>query len=95
MHYEEGDDLVASSMTYSVKEMSMRNVRPVLLSLGLLSTVGIATAADTTTFNVKIAVTKACTIIAASATDVDFGSVLSTSTANADANGSVTAQCTA
>lgn len=73
----------------------MRTVRPVLLSLGLLSTIGAATAADTTTFNVKIAVTKACTITAASATDVDFGSVLSTSTANADANGSVTAQCTA
>ncbi|APR11660.1 spore coat U domain-containing protein [Xanthomonas citri pv. citri] len=82
-------------MTRTVKEMSMRTVRPVLLSLGLLSTIGLASAADTTTFNVKIAVTKACTITAASATDVDFGSVLSTSTANADANGSVTAQCTA
>lgn len=58
----------------------MRTVRPVLLSLGLLSTIGMASAADTTTFNVKIAVTKACTITAASATDVDFGSVLSTST---------------
>ncbi|WP_425522736.1 spore coat protein U domain-containing protein, partial [Xanthomonas vasicola] len=73
----------------------MRTVRPVLLSLGLLSTIGMASAADTTTFNVKIAVTKACTITAASATDVDFGSVLSTSTTNVDANGSVTAQCTA
>ncbi|AAW75236.1 protein U [Xanthomonas oryzae pv. oryzae KACC 10331] len=87
--------IVASSMTRPVKEMSMRTVRPVLLSLGLLSTIGMASAADTTTFNVKIAITKACTITAASATDVDFGSVLSTSTANVDANGSVTAQCTA
>lgn len=50
----------------------MRTVRPVLLSLGLLSTIGMASAADTTTFNVKIAITKACTITAASATDVDF-----------------------
>ncbi|NMI16141.1 SCPU domain-containing protein [Xanthomonas hortorum pv. vitians] len=95
MHWRKGRHVVASPMTRPVKEMSMRTVRPVLLSLGLLSTIGVATAADTTTFNVKIAVTKACTITAASATDVDFGSVLSTSTANADANGSVTAQCTA
>jgi len=82
-------------MTRTVKEMFMRTVRPVLVSLSLLSIIGVASAADTTTFNVKIAVTKACTITAASATDVDFGSVLSTSTTNVDANGSVTAQCTA
>jgi spore coat protein U domain-containing protein, fimbrial subunit CupE1/2/3/6 len=54
-----------------------------------------AFAADTTTFNVKIIILKACTITAAAATDVDFTSVASTSTANVDAQGSVTANCTA
>ncbi len=53
-----------------------------------------AFAADTTTFNVKIIILKACTITAAAATDVDFGSVASTATANTDAQGSVTANCT-
>lgn len=52
-------------------------------------------AADSTTFNVTLTVTKACTITAASAVDVDFGTTLSTATADIDAQGSVTAQCTA
>ncbi|KAB7771370.1 SCPU domain-containing protein [Xanthomonas maliensis] len=82
-------------MTQTVKEMSMRTVHSALLSVLLLSVASTATAADTTTFNVKIAVTKACTITAAAATDVDFGSVLSTTSTNVDANGSLTAQCTA
>lgn len=59
-----------------------------------VSCVAPAVAADTTTFNVKIIILKGCTITAAAATDVDFLSVASTSTANADAQGSVTAACT-
>lgn len=53
-----------------------------------------AFAADTTTFNVKIVILKACTITAAAATDVDFGSVVYDSTAAVDNQGSVTARCT-
>ena len=37
-----------------------------------------ALAADTTTFNVTLVVTKACTITAAAATNVDFGTAAST-----------------
>ncbi|PSD28607.1 adhesin, partial [Stenotrophomonas maltophilia] len=36
-----------------------------------------ALAADTTTFNVTLVVTKACTITAAAATNVDFGTAAS------------------
>lgn len=39
-----------------------------------------AMAADTTTFNVTLVVTKACTITAAAATNVDFGTAASTTT---------------
>ena len=39
---------------------------------------GPAAAADTTTFNVTLIVTKACTITAAAATNVDFGTAAST-----------------
>ncbi|MGH8087918.1 MAG: Csu type fimbrial protein, partial [Stenotrophomonas sp.] len=45
--------------------------------------------------NVKIIITKACTITAAAATDVEFGSALSTATTPSNAQGSVTAQCSA
>lgn len=73
----------------------MRSLRPLLFGLGLVAAAAPALAADTTTFNVKIIITKACTITAAAATDVDFGSALSTATTPANAQGSVTAQCSA
>lgn len=72
----------------------MRSPAPALLIAGLAVLAWPASAADTTTFNVRIAITKACTITAAAATDVDFGTVSSTATGNTDAAGSVTAQCT-
>ncbi len=64
-----------------------------VLAAALLAAAGQAVAADTTTFNVRITILKACTITAAAATDVDFGSVAGDSTTNADAQGSVTARC--
>jgi len=67
----------------------------VLFSFTLLALASPALAADTTTFNVRIIITKACTITAAAATDVDFGSALSTATIPSNAQGSVTAQCSA
>jgi len=73
----------------------MRFLRPALLSLALASLAAPAVAADTTTFNVKIIITKACTITAAAATDVDFGSALSTATTPSNAQGTITAQCSA
>ncbi|MCT4541826.1 spore coat U domain-containing protein [Pseudomonas aeruginosa] len=73
----------------------MRSLRPVLFSFPLLALASPALAADTTTFNVRIIITKACTITAAAATDVDFGSALSTATTPSNAQGSVTAQCSA
>lgn len=73
----------------------MRAVRSALTLAVLASLAAPAMAADTTTFNVRIIITKACTITAATATDVDFGSVLSTSATQVDAQGSITAQCTA
>jgi spore coat protein U-like protein len=72
----------------------MRLSKSAVLATVLFAASGQAAAADTTQFNVKITVLKACTITAAAATDVDFGSVAGNSTANADAQGSVTAQCT-
>lgn len=71
----------------------MRLLTSTLLATALLAAGSQAFAADTTTFNVKITILKACTITAAAATDVDFGSVANDSTANVDANGSVTARC--
>ncbi|WP_242108027.1 Csu type fimbrial protein [Luteimonas aquatica] len=71
----------------------MRLSKSALLATALLAVGGQAAAADTTQFNVKIIILKACTITAAAATDVDFGSVAGDSTANADAQGSVTAKC--
>ncbi len=56
---------------------------------------GPATAADTTTFNVTLIVTKACTITAAAATNVDFGTAASTTATPTLGQGSVTAQCSA
>jgi spore coat protein U-like protein len=73
----------------------MRSLRPLLFSLGLAAVSAPAIAADTTTFNVKIIITKACTITAAAATDVDFGSALSTATTPSNAQGPITAQCSA
>jgi spore coat protein U-like protein len=73
----------------------MNVFKATLLTVALAATgLTSAFAADTTTFNVKIIILKACTITAAAATDVDFGSVASTATANTDAQGSVTANCT-
>lgn len=73
----------------------MRFLRPALLSLALASLAAPALAADTTTFNVKIIITKACTITAAAATDVDFGTAVSTATTPSNAQGTITAQCSA
>jgi spore coat protein U-like protein len=73
----------------------LRAPRPLLFSLGLVALASPAMAADTTTFNVRIIITKACTITAAAATDVDFGTALSTATTPSNAQGSVTAQCSA
>jgi len=73
----------------------MRSLHPLVFGLGLVAAASPALAADTTTFNVKIIITKACTITAAAATDVDFGSALSTATTPSNAQGSVTAQCSA
>lgn len=66
---------------------------PLLSGFALALAMGAAGAADTTTFNVKLIITKACTITAAAATDVDFGSALASSTAALNAQGSVTANC--
>ena len=52
-----------------------------------------AVAADTTTFNVKITILKACDVNAAAATDVDFGSVASTAV-NTDNAGALNVRCT-
>ena len=52
-----------------------------------------AFAADTTTFNVKITILKACDVAAAAATDVDFGSVASTAV-NVDNAGALNVRCT-
>ncbi|HAI46977.1 MAG TPA: adhesin, partial [Stenotrophomonas sp.] len=73
----------------------MRFFRTTVLSLALAGLAAPAFAADTTTFNVKIIITKACTITAAAATDVDFGSALSTATTPSNAQGTITAQCSA
>ena len=51
--------------------------------------------ADTTTFNVTLVVTKACTITAAAATNVDFGTAASTTAIPTLGQGTVTAQCSA
>ena len=72
-----------------------RAPRPLLFGLGLVALASPALAADTTTFNVRLIITKACTITAAAATDVDFGSALSTAATPINAQGSVTAQCSA
>ncbi|MDV3468037.1 spore coat U domain-containing protein [Stenotrophomonas sp. C3(2023)] len=69
-----------------------RTALPCLLLAGFAAP---ALAADTVQFNVRLVITKACTITAATPTDVDFGSALSTSTTTLNAAGSITAQCTA
>jgi len=50
-------------------------------------------AADTTTFNVKIVILKACDVAAAAATDVDFGNV-SSNAVNTDNAGALNVRCT-
>lgn len=72
----------------------MNSVKSGLLVAALLAASASAFAADTTSFNVRINILKACTITAAGATDVDFGSVAYDATGNTDAQGSVTARCT-
>lgn len=72
----------------------MRYLLSNTLAMALLAACGLAHAADTTTFNVKLVVTKACTITAAAATDVDFGTQASTVTANVDNAGTLTVRCT-
>ena len=52
----------------------------VFMAAAVLGATGAAQAADTTTFNVRLIITQACTITAAGATDVDFGSALASST---------------
>jgi len=64
-----------------------------MVALGALGIGAAASAADTTTFNVRLIITQACTITAAGATDVDFGSALASSTAPVLGQGTVTAQC--
>jgi len=74
---------------------SLRPLRPALFGLALAGLAAPAFAADTTQFNVRLIITKACTITAAAATDVDFGSALSTAATPLNAQGSITAQCSA
>jgi len=68
---------------------------PLGLALATLFVAGSASAADTTNFNVVLVVTKACTITAAAATNVDFNSAASTTATPISGQGSVTAQCSA
>src|SRR5690606_14640894 len=58
----------------------------VAMATALLAAAIPAFAADTTSFHVKISILKACTITAAAATDVDFGSASSEATGNLDAD---------
>ena len=72
----------------------MNTLKSGLAAAILFATGSAAFAADTTSFNVKITILKACTITAAGANDVDFGSVSYDATGNVDAQGSLTARCT-
>lgn len=74
---------------------SFRRRAAFALALGLAGTAVPALAQDSVTFNVRIAITSSCTIAAAAPTDVDFGTVASTATAPALAQGTITAQCSA
>ena len=72
----------------------MKFMKPALLATALIvAGVAPAFAADTTTFNVKIIILKACDVAAAAATDVDFGSVASTAV-NTDNAGALNVRCT-
>lgn len=66
----------------------------ILVSAGVLCTAP-AMAADTGNFNVSLVVTKACTITAAAARNVDFGTAASTATTPTQGTGQLTAQCSA
>ncbi len=73
----------------------MNALKTRLLAAALLAS-GIATsaqAAETTTFDVTITITATCDIEAAAATDVNFGSTVSTAV-NVDSAGSLTVNCT-
>jgi len=72
----------------------MNVLKNTLLVAALLSAgAAPAFAADTTTFNVKIIILKACDVAAGAATDVDFGSVASTAV-NTDNAGALNVRCT-
>ncbi len=73
----------------------VRSLRAWALLALLLAGPALAQAADTTTFNVTLVVTKACTITAAAATNVDFGTAASTTATPTLGQGTVTAQCSA
>jgi len=68
---------------------------PLAWALTGLLLAGPAQSADTTPFNVTLVVTKACTITAAAATNVDFGTAASTTATPTLGQGTVTAQCSA
>lgn len=72
--------------------LRLRSATVLALVLGISAP---ALAQNSTTFNVRMAVTSACDVAAAAATDVDFGTVASTATTPALAQGTVTAQCSA
>lgn len=72
----------------------MNILKSTLLATALVAAgVAPAFAADTTTFNVRIVILKACDVAAAAATDVDFGSVASTAV-NTDNAGALSVRCT-
>lgn len=67
----------------------------VILTASLLATSSPAWAAtDTTTFDANVVILSDCTVTVSAATNVNFGSVASTSTANLDQQGSLTTRCT-
>jgi len=72
-------------------------ILPATLLAAALSVAGAPSyaATDTTQFNVRIKITSSCTISAIAAKDVNFADTASTATNNVDANGEVTAVCTA
>lgn len=70
-----------------------RIVLPAVLAALVGTSHGAFAGTDSTNFNVKIIVTNTCNIHTIAATDVDFGSVLSTAT-NTDATGQLNVTCT-
>lgn len=74
--------------------MRSEHVIALLLAVAGTSTPSLTLAAETTTFNVRLTITQACSITAATATDVDFGSVPTVTTTPLRAQGTLTANCT-